>query len=52
MGVTLSAITRLWTQYRYNCRQKENAKKNLDIYTFSKRIETPEIYKNFEQNIK
>ncbi len=52
MGLTLSAITRLWTQYRYNRQHKEIAQENLDIYTFSRKIETPEIYKEFEQSIK
>ncbi len=48
MGFTLSAITRLWTQYRYNHQQKETAKNNLDFLTFSKN-QTPEIYKIFEE---
>ena len=52
MGFTLSAITRLWTQYRYNHQQKENAKNNLDIFTFSQSLEIPKIYKEFEDSIK
>ena len=52
MGFTLSAITRLWTQYRYNHQNKEIAKKNLDFFTFAKSIETPNIYKEIEENIK
>ena len=52
MGLTLSAITRLWTQYRYNHQQKENAKSNLDIFTFSQSIDTPKIYKEFEESVK
>ncbi len=52
MGLTLSAITRLWTQYRYNHQQKENAKNNLDIFTFSQIVDTPQIYKEFEESVK
>ena len=52
MGLTLSAITRIWTQYRYNHQQKENAKNNLDFFTFAQSIKTPKIYKEFEDNIK
>ncbi|MBQ9246489.1 hypothetical protein IJ182_09510 [bacterium] len=49
MGFTLSAITRLWTQFRYNKQQKDNATKNLDFYTFAKNQKTPEIYKQFSE---
>ena len=48
MGFTLSAITRLWTQYRYNHQQKEEAENKLDFVTFAKQQETPEIYKEFD----
>lgn len=47
MGLTLSAITRLWTQYRYNHLQKENLKAVLDTNYASKNIESPEIFKPF-----
>jgi hypothetical protein len=49
MGFTLSAITRLWTQYRYNHQQKTNAQKQLDFITFAKDPKTPEIYKGFNK---
>lgn len=52
MGLTLSAITRIWTQYRYNHQQKTQAQNNLNLYTFSNNIEVPEIYKEVEQKIK
>lgn len=47
MGLTLSAITRLWTQYRYNHQKKEesnqiNTSSNLDNW-----IETPDVFKSF-----
>ncbi len=48
MGFTLSAITRLWTQFRYNHQQKEQAKNNLTFLTFAK-DQVPEIYKPFIQ---
>ena len=48
MGFTLSAITRLWTQFRYNHQQKELAKNNLTFLTFAK-DQVPEIYKPFIQ---
>lgn len=47
MGFTLSAITRLWTQFRYNHQQKEQEKNKLDFLTFMN-VQTPEIYKQFE----
>ncbi len=46
MGFTLSAITRLWTQYRYN--KQMNDKVKADFVTFAKSQNTPEIYKKFE----
>ena len=46
MGFLLSAITRLWTQFRYNHQQKELAKNNLTFLTFAK-DQVPEIYKPF-----
>ncbi|MCD7779068.1 MAG: hypothetical protein LUH05_00135 [Candidatus Gastranaerophilales bacterium] len=48
MGFTLSAITRLWTQYRYNHQQKDNAKNTMNFISFAKQ-QTPEIYKTFEE---
>lgn len=47
MGLTLSAITRLWTQFRYNQRQKESAKQQISNFTFINQ-EIPAIYKPFE----
>ena len=48
MGFTLSAITRLWTQFRYNHQNKQEAKKEIDFFTYE-RSQTPEIFKNFEK---
>ncbi|MCD7740327.1 MAG: hypothetical protein LUH11_03155 [Candidatus Gastranaerophilales bacterium] len=48
MGFTLSAITRLWTQYRYNHQQKENVQNTMNFISFAKQ-QTPEIYKTFEK---
>lgn len=48
MGVSLSALTRLWTQFRYNHQKKENAKNELNFLTFAQH-QTPKIYKEFEQ---
>ena len=48
MGFTLSAITRLFTQYRYNKQLKEKTLNNdFNIYSQNK----PEIFKNFENLI-
>ncbi len=48
MGFTLSAITRLWTQYRYNRQNKETEKNNINFVHLVKE-QTPEIYKTFEE---
>ena len=48
MGFTLSAITRLWTQFRYNHQNKKDIKKEIDFFTYE-RSQTPEIFKNFEK---
>ncbi len=48
MGISLSAITRLWTQYRYNHQQKENLKAVLNTQYAFKQSETPDIFKKFE----
>ncbi len=45
MGLTLSGITRLWTQYRYNHQNKHIAISNMDFLTFAKQ-QTPEIFKD------
>lgn len=45
MGVSLSAITRLWTQYRYNKLSKNNEKNCENNYL--KFYNIPDIYKNF-----
>lgn len=47
MGFTLSAITRLWTQYRYNHQAKQNAQKSMDFFTYATKKSTPEIFKEF-----
>ncbi len=47
MGFTLSAITRLWTQYRYNHQLKDKTL-NTDSDSVSFKQELPEIYKEFE----
>lgn len=47
MGFTLSAITRLWTQYRYNRQHKDDVKSQADFLTFVQQQGTPEIYKDF-----
>ena len=50
MGLTLSAITRLTTQLRYNHQAKENKKEDKTaVDTFNNFIKstTPEIYKEF-----
>ena len=49
MGFTLSAITRLWTQYRYNRYHKEIADKHLDELNVNNFFKTPEIYKEFKK---
>ncbi|MBO5948253.1 hypothetical protein J6Q66_05400, partial [bacterium] len=41
MGFTLSAITRLWTQYRYNHQAKQNAQKPVDFFTYVTKKNTP-----------
>ena len=51
MGFTLSAITRLWTQFRYNHQQKETQQNRLTQLTFIK-SKTPDIYKDIENFIK
>lgn len=53
MGFTLSAITRLWTQYRYNHQQKnsDNIYDKLDFISFAKQQKTPEIYQIFENQL-
>ncbi len=47
MGVSLSAITRLWTQYRYNHQKKEETKQINSFENIDKWVPTPEIYKEF-----
>ena len=47
MGFTLSAITRLWTQYRYNHQAKQNVEKPVDFFTYAMKKNTPEIFKEF-----
>ncbi|MBQ4122931.1 hypothetical protein IJD44_04315 [bacterium] len=47
MGFTLSAITRLWTQYRYNHQQKEALKDVLNTKNAFSIEETPDIFKSF-----
>ncbi|MBE7705309.1 MAG: hypothetical protein E7Z90_05815 [Cyanobacteria bacterium SIG29] len=49
MGFTLSAITRIWTQIRYNHQARENMKKEFDFIELN-RNQTPEIFKDFETN--
>ena len=46
MGFTLSAITRFWTQYRYNHQNKGQNDKSGDTFV-SFRNKIPEIYKDF-----
>ena len=46
MGFTLSAITRLWTQFRYNQQAKELLKTNKDNFF---EVEPPEVFKNFNK---
>ena len=48
MGFTLSAITRFWTQFRYNHQNKnQNTQNNDSFVSFKNKI--PEIYKDFNQ---
>ena len=47
MGFTLSAITRAWTQYRYNHQQKENLKTVFNYNAYLKE-KLPDLYKEFE----
>lgn len=47
MGLTLSGITRFWTQYRYNHQNKETAKDNLNFLTFEK-SKTPDVFRDIE----
>ena len=49
MGFTLSAITRIWTQFRYNHQAKELLKSTNDNKNPFK-VDTPEIFKKFETN--
>ena len=49
MGLTLSAITRLWTQYRYNHQQKNEAKDNMNFIIYDKQ-QAPKIFKDIELN--
>ena len=46
MGFTLSAITRLWTQFRYNHQQKQEQKSNNHtLLNFQRNL--PPLYKDF-----
>ena len=47
MGFTLSAITRLWTQFRYNHQMKKDIEKPIDFFTYATKKNTPEIFKGF-----
>jgi hypothetical protein len=47
MGFTLSGITRLWTQYRYNKFHKEKADKQLEELNTNNYFKTPEIFNDF-----
>ena len=49
MGLTLSAITRLWTQYRYNHQQKDEAKDKMNFIIYAQQ-QAPEIFKDIELN--
>ena len=49
MGLTLSAITRLWTQYRYNHQQKSEAKDKMNFIIYDKQ-QAPKIFKDIELN--
>ena len=48
MGFTLSGITRLWTQFRYNHQQKMETEKPVDFLTYVKQQQTPDIFKCFD----
>lgn len=45
MGLSLSAITRLWTQYRYNHQNKEESKQNDTLSSIDNWLKTPDVYK-------
>lgn len=46
MGITLSAITRVWTQYRYNHNEK---KSNGDIFKYiDNEQKSPDVFKEFK----
>ncbi len=47
MGLTLSGITRFWTQYRYDNQNKEDAHNNMKFLPISKG-QTPDIFKDIE----
>ncbi len=47
MGLSLSAITRLWTQYRYNHQKKDNSNQVNNFSNLNDWVKTPEIYKEF-----
>ena len=48
MGFTLSAITRLWTQFRYNHLNKQNLKNHMNFFDYAKN-QLPEVYKDIEK---
>ena len=47
MGFTLSAITRLWTQYRYNHQEKQKEVNPFETFGCISKKNTPEIFKEF-----
>lgn len=47
MGFTLSAITRLWTQFRYNRQHKNEVKNDMNFLTFAQ--QTPDIFKEIAE---
>ena len=47
MGFTLSAITRLWTQYRYNHQAKQKPQNSFETFSYISKKNTPEVFKEF-----
>ncbi len=50
MGFSLSLISRLWTQYRYNHLEKTNAEDKGNVNFNGKKQELPEVFKAFKIN--
>ncbi|MBQ3640754.1 hypothetical protein II906_02320 [bacterium] len=52
MGFTLSAITRLWTQYRYNHQQKTETERDDNFYNFALSNADKNLFKDFNLQAK